>query len=48
MPNIVLAPASESDHSELSKMYVQLRADERMDDVMTDEQVSAGPFDLVR
>jgi len=40
MQSRVLVPATKSDHSELSKMYLGLRADERMDDIMTDDQVS--------
>lgn len=40
MQRRILVPATKSDHSELSKMYLGLRADERMDDIMTDDQVS--------
>ncbi len=40
MRNMRLVPADKSDHTELSKMYLALRSDEQMDDILTDDQVS--------
>jgi len=47
MRNMRLVPSDKSDHTELSTMYLALRSDEQMDDILTDEQVSERMLDFI-